>query len=153
MRTAATRIALSIALLSIALCGCRGATKGPHPDDAPVSISNPCRAPDITWVDLAVRSADLERAPSSDLVTWTGEPEIQGSSTLGAAGSLHQGAMLFDPLDGDGPAFSVRYLGQEHSLVELIPDLPPGQCWQVPPAVTPGPPRTCTPRQQLQDRG
>ena len=118
---------------TVALGSCSGAAGSPGGDNDTVSGVNPCPA-DGQGIDLPVRSPDLARAVDSGLVTWTAGPEIDPlTGTLSATGTLDAGAALFDPLDGDGPAFSVHYGTNEESYAELIPDEPaPGQCWRLP---------------------
>ena len=134
-------------VLAIALGGCRAAAGMPDDDsttgsdDDPAVTTNPCSADDAQGIELQVRSPELAQAQSSELVTWTEAPTIDPSSgTLSAAGTLKPGATLFDPLAGNSPAaFSVHYAGRQDSLVELVPDRPAGECWQIPATVTPAP--------------
>ena len=84
-----------------------------------VSNQNPGGDP----VELKDRSDSLENATSIDVVRWTAEPVIRGGeAVLVASGVLEQNARLFDPVSGEGSAFSVYYTGHEEALVELVPD-------------------------------
>ena len=84
-----------------------------------VSNQNPGGDP----VELKDRSDALENATSIDVVRWTAEPVIRGGeAVLVASGVLEQNARLFDPVSGEGSAFSVYYTGHEEALVELVPD-------------------------------
>lgn len=84
-----------------------------------VSNQNPGGDP----VELKDRSDALENATSIDVVRWTAEPVIRdGEAELVASGVLEQNARLFDPVSGEGSAFSVYYTGHEEALVELVPD-------------------------------
>ena len=84
-----------------------------------VSNQNPGGDP----VELKDRSDSLENATSIDVVMWTAEPVIRGGeAVLVASGVLEQNARLFDPVSGEGSAFSVYYTGHEEALVELVPD-------------------------------
>ena len=127
----ARRGALVAVLVAVALAGCGGAAGSLGGNDDTVSGVNTCPA-DGQGIDLPARPPELAQAPDSGLVTWTRGPEIDSDTgTLYAAGILADSAVLFDPLDGDGPAFSVHY-GDDESLVELVPDPGPGQCWRLP---------------------
>ena len=129
MPRSARRGALVAAVLVAAvLAGCRAAAGAP--DDDTVSGVNTCSA-DGQGIDLPARPPELAQALDSGLVEWTREPTIDPDGTLYAAGTLAAGVALFNPLDGDGPAFSVHY-GDDESLVELVPDPGPGQCWRLP---------------------
>ena len=75
----------------------------------------------------------LLNAESLDLVTWTVEPAM-GGGELVAEGTLGQDARLFDPLQGEGSAFSVFYIGHDEAMVELLPD---GVYWNTDSTVAP----------------
>ena len=113
----------ALALLALTVGACSRTTT--------VDKTNPCTTDDM-FVELPARSAALEQATSIDAVTWTAGPKIK-DSTLEATGTPAQGVKLFDPLregNRDSPAFSVYYVGHTESLVELVPNLPEGQCWK-----------------------
>ena len=120
---------VAVVLVAAVLAGCGGAAR--TPDDDTVSGVNSCPA-DGQGIDLPARPPELAQALDSDLVTWNDAPAIDPDGTLFAFGTLADGAALFNPLDGDGPAFSVHYGGRDESLVELVPDPGPGQCWRLP---------------------
>ena len=118
----------ALALLALTVGACSRTAGSTKPDDDTVDNTNTC----TTEVELPARSDALEQATSIDAVTWTAGPKIK-DSTLEATGTPAQGVKLFDPLregNRDSPAFSVYYVGHTESLVELVPNLPEGQCWK-----------------------
>ena len=86
--------------------------------DQTVSIENP----GDEGIDFNnAQNVALLHAEPLDLVTWTVEP-VMGAGELVAEGILAENARLFDPLQGEGSAFSVFYIGHEEAMVELLPD-------------------------------
>lgn len=75
------------------------------------------------------RNVALLDAPSLDAVEWTVEPNISSPGELVAEGMLEPGLVLFNPMDGEGSAFSVFFKGHTESMVELLPDLGPMMIW------------------------
>ena len=120
----------NVVVISYTGCYQSTTTYNGEPLDDTVSSGNTCSADGE--VDLPARPPELAQAPDSGLVEWIDAPEIDpDTGTLYATGTLAAGAALFNPLDGDGPAFSVHY-GDDESLMELVPDPGPGQCWRLP---------------------
>lgn len=75
------------------------------------------------------RNAGLRDAQALDAVVWTVEPHIASPGELVAEGELGPGIVLFNPMEGEGSAFSVFYKGHAEALVELLPDLGPMLTW------------------------
>ena len=71
----------------------------------------------------------LYNAQPLDLVKWTKLPVIEDGG-LTAAGEVLDGARLFNPQDGEGYAFEVRYKTHEEPMVVLLPDLGPAKVWE-----------------------
>lgn len=71
----------------------------------------------------------LYDAQPLDAVTWTEEPRI-AAGALVAAGVVEQDARLFDPIEGEGFAFELRYKTHAEPMVVLLPDLGPAATWQ-----------------------
>ena len=71
----------------------------------------------------------LYTAQPLDLVKWTKLPAIEDGG-LTAAGEVLDGARLFNPEDGEGFAFEVRYKTHEEPMVVLLPDLGPAKVWE-----------------------
>ena len=82
------------------------------------------------------RNAALASATPLDVVTWTEGPTIE-MGALTAAGVVEGGARLFEPMGGEGSAFSVFYKGHDEAMVELLPDLGPMMMWLTDQTVAP----------------
>lgn len=107
---------------------------GGDQDDQVVSNQNPGGDP----VKLKERGEALENASSIDVVRWTAGPFIrEGEAEFVAKGVLEQDARLFDPLSGEGSAFSVYYDGHEEALVELVPEPGPASYWDTNATIAP----------------
>ena len=78
----------------------------------------------------------LYTAQPLDVVKWTQEPKI-AAGALVAAGVVEQDARLFNPIDGEGFAFEVRYKTHDDPMVVLLPDLGPAAIWQTDLTVAP----------------
>ena len=102
-------------------------------NDQAVSYANPNGQP-VNFQDA--RSPALQNATSIDAVTWTVEPIIRAGA-LEAAGTLTQNARLFEPMIGEGSAFSVYYVGHDEAMVELLPDMGPMHVWDTDATVAP----------------
>ena len=140
-RSAGVRAGAALALLAVAVVACGGGpgSSSAKPDDDTADNTNTCTTDDM-FVELPARSAPLEQAESLEAVTWTVGPKIQAPDELVATGTLEPGVALFNPLRGydrDSPAFSVYYVGNVEALVELVPDLPDGQCWKTTATIAP----------------
>ena len=94
-------------------------------DDDTVSFENP-GAEGVPFDGS--QNAALADATALQVVRWTVGPSISPGEVV-AEGELEEGAVLFNPLDGEGSAFSVFYKGHTESMVELLPDLGPTQIW------------------------
>ncbi len=81
-----------------------------------------------TALDYAPNAA-LDDSQPIDAVNWTLEPFISAGA-LEASGELQNGAMVFEPMIGEGAAFSVFYKGHEDPLVVILPDMGPMQIWE-----------------------
>ena len=102
-------------------------------NDQVVSYANPNGEP-VDFQDA--RGPALQNAASIDAIAWTVEPVIRDGA-LEAAGTLTQNARLFEPMNGEGSAFSVYYIGHEEAMVELLPDLGPMHVWDTDATVAP----------------
>ena len=98
---------------------------GSSGDDDAVSYENP--GAEGVHFDAAQNLA-LAGAEPLQVVEWTTGPYV-GMGELVAAGEMPPGVFLFDPMNGEGSAFSVFYKGHEEAMVELLPDLGPMQVW------------------------
>ena len=102
-------------------------------DDDAVSYENP--GAEGMPFDAAQNLA-LAGAEPLQVVQWTTGPYV-GAGELVAAGEMAPGLILFNPMDGEGSAFSVFYKGHEESMVELLPDLGPMWVWDTDLTVAP----------------
>ena len=102
-------------------------------DDDAVSYENP--GGEAMPFDEA-QNAALAGAEPLQVVEWTVGPYI-GAGELVAEGKMVPGVILFNPMDGEGSAFSVFYKGHEESLVELLPDMGPMWVWDTDLTVAP----------------
>ena len=84
----------------------------------------------------AAQNAALAGAEPLQVVQWTTGPYI-GAGELVAEGEMAPGVILFNPMDGEGSAFSVFYKGHEESMVELLPDMGPMRVWDTDLTVAP----------------
>ena len=102
-------------------------------DDGVVSYENP-GAEGMPFD--AAQNAALAGAEPLQVVQWTAGPYV-GAGELVAEGELAPGVILFNPMDGEGSAFSVFYKGHEESMVELLPDMGPMWVWDTDLTVAP----------------
>ena len=102
-------------------------------DDDVVSYENP-GAEGVPFD--AAQNAALAGAEPLQAVQWTTGPYI-GAGELVAEGEMASGVILFNPMDGEGSAFSVFYKGHEESMVELLPDMGPMRVWDTDLTVAP----------------
>ena len=126
-------LAVGLIMGSVAACGHSTVVDDPDSSDVAVSYANPNGQP-VDFQDA--RSPALQKAASIDAVTWTVEPVIKDGA-LEAAGTLTQNARLFEPMNGEGSAFSVYYIGHDEAMVELLPDLGPMHVWETDATVAP----------------
>ena len=95
--------------------------------DGVASFTNP--NPDGNGITLNTAPNDaLKDATPLNIVTWNNPPTMS-MWELYAEGVIQNGGALFDPVQGEGSAFSVYYKGHDESLVELLPDLGPMMMW------------------------
>ena len=136
----AVAIVLAAILLAALFAGCAGQSSsdssgdGMAPSDSDtVSYANP-NAAGVPLNDG--RAGAPDDAASLDAVIWTTAPVIEAGA-LSAAGTLTQGARLYEPMNGEPSAFSVYYGDNAEVMVELLPDLGPMRVWDTDATVAP----------------
>ena len=104
-----------------------GGSAAPSSEDDVAAFTNP--NPDGNGITLnSAQNEALKDAKPRDMVTWNTQPTLS-MWELRAEGTIQNSGVLFDPLEGDGSAFSVYYKGHAESLVELLPELEPTMMW------------------------
>ena len=95
--------------------------------DGVAGFTNPNPNGDGITLNSAPNEA-LKDAQPLDIITWNTPPTLSPGE-LTAEGVIQNGGVLFDPMAGEGSAFSVYYDGHDEPLVELLPDLGPMLLW------------------------
>ena len=104
-----------------------GGSAAPSSEDDVAAFTNP--NPDGNGITLnSAQNEALKDAKPRDMVAWNTQPTLS-MWELRAEGTIQKLGVLFDPLEGDGSAFSVYYKGHAESLVELLPELEPTMMW------------------------
>ena len=104
-----------------------GGSASPASADDVSTFTNP--NPDGNGITLnSAQNNALKDADPLDVVTWTTPPTLSPGE-LRAEGTIRNSAVLFDPQEGDGSAFSIYYSGHDESMVELLPELDPTLMW------------------------
>ena len=134
------RLMLALVVPVLFLAGCGAQPSDPvdtevvnGPADAVVVYENPGLTPEPIQA-APTASAATTTATEPGGVEWLTRPHASGPWSVAAAGTLPEGARLYDVVEDGIPPFAIHYPGLAEPLVVLLPD---GVAWETNDTVAP----------------